>query len=77
MHRTYTFKVDTTKETLHEIQRKQNSTSGLAHITDNAFVCSKALDESLLNLETHETMNVQGQELYHYIKKNKFKPFSP
>ena len=56
MHRTLQ------KETLHEIQRKQNIASGLAHTTDNAFVFFKALDESLVNSETHENMNLHGQE---------------
>ena len=45
------------KETLHEIQREQNIASGLAHMTDHAFVFFKALDESLVILETHENMN--------------------
>ena len=51
------------KETLHEILMKQNITSGRAHITDNTFVFFKALDDSLLNSETHENMNLHGQEL--------------
>ena len=55
------------KETLHEIQRKHNIASGLSH---------KALDESLVNLETHENMNIHGQELYHY-NREKNKPFYP
>lgn len=56
------------KETLAETKRKQNVHCGLTNVTDAAFSFSCDLDNDLRELETHENVNVHGQNIYLYVK---------